>query len=95
MALLLAGFAGFVLGVALILYGRALVARSVAHARGLGSDALKPFLGWLEEVIRTQWPILTGDASKPGERVAAAGSILAALSIVAIVGGTVLAATGH
>ena len=91
MTILIVGFIGFVLGVVLIIVGRSLAVREAKGSRGLGSDALKPFLEWFMSVLKTEWPTLTAPSSLPGERVAAAGGLLSALSIVTMVAGVIVA----
>ena len=90
MALVLVGFAGFVLGVVAIIVGRSMHAREVSGQRGGVEDVLAPYLKWyLERVLARSWRILTGARSTTGERVAAAGSILAGLGVLAMIAGVV------
>lgn len=92
--MLFTGFVGFVLGVVLIITGRSVAAREAKRTRGLGSDALKPFLDWFLSVLKTEWPTLTGATSLPGERVAAAGGLLTGVSVVTMVAGVIVATVG-
>lgn len=90
MTLLLLGVGGFVVGVILIVAGRAAASREAEERRGLGPKSLDPFIDWFLNILKQEWPILSGRDSRTGERIAAAGSLLAAISVIAMLGGIVL-----
>jgi hypothetical protein len=90
MQLLTGGVVAFIAGVILIIAGRAIAAREARRHRGLGPETLDPFFKWFSDVLKHQWPILTGERRSVGERVTAAGSIVTALAIIAILAGILI-----
>lgn len=91
MTLLWSGIGLFVVGVALIIVGRQLDARAQADTRSVDIEIVKPFFEWFMGVLKKQWPILTGSKGTTGMRLAAAGAILAAVAVVLMVAGIVVA----
>lgn len=90
MQLLVIGVVGFVAGLVCIIAGRALHARELDRRRAALPTELKGFFAWTLSVVKDAWPVITGPRSTTGERIAAVGSVLMALSVLAIVGGIVV-----
>lgn len=76
----------FVAGMAMILIGDRI-------RKGQAAAIPQKFWDWFLSVVKRAFKILTGDAG-PGEKVAAAGSILMAASVIAFVAAIVVAVGG-
>jgi hypothetical protein len=90
MQLLVIGVVGFIAGLACVIGGRALHARELDRRRAALPDEMKGFFAWTLSVVKDAWPVIIGPRSTAGERIAAVGSVLMALSVLAIVGGIVV-----
>lgn len=90
MQLLVIGVVGFVAGLACVVGGRELHARELRRRRAALPAEMKGFFAWTLSVVKDAWPVITGPRSTLGQRIAAVGSILMALSVLAIVGGIVV-----
>jgi uncharacterized membrane protein len=99
MQLIYIGFAGLVVGFILTLLGRRLALAEERASRKIGEEEIAPFFKWFLDVLKKEWPKLTGIDASTGERVTALGSLVSALSVLIIIGGIISsalgAATGH
>jgi hypothetical protein len=85
--LLIIGATGLVVSVVLIIVGHTLDARAKEQDRNAMPSQMTGFFSWSLSIVKKTWPALTDAKSTTGERIAALGTILAALSVLAIVGG--------
>ena len=80
---------GFIVGVVAFMVGILLIARGAMEAQrhSGGSqtafDPVKSMRPWLADVLKREWAILNGAPSSPGERSAAAGLLVAGVSLLA------------
>jgi hypothetical protein len=79
---------GFIIGVLAFMVGVVLIARGAMEAQQhsgasqAAADPVKSMRPWLVDVLKRGWPILNGAPSSPGERSAAAGLLVAGVSLL-------------
>jgi hypothetical protein len=79
----------FIIGLAAFMVGLVFVARGAMeaerHSGGsqTAGDPVESMRPWLVAVLKREWPILSGAPSSPGERSAAAGLLVAGVSLLA------------
>jgi hypothetical protein len=78
----------FIIGMAAFMVGLFLIARGAMeaerHSGGsqTSGDPVKSMRPWLVDVLKREWSILNGAPSSPGERSAAAGLLVAGVSLL-------------
>jgi hypothetical protein len=82
----------FIVVLGLLVVGLLLIGRGslkseaeVAGDDGQQRDEVPALRTWVLDVVKREWPILRGAESSPGERMAAAGVLLAGASLIGLI----------